>query len=173
MAAQCLLVFHDAATRLPVIVCCNLLSVLSGRGSLQGTVTFAERLRIVTKGVTAQRVQVDFRRRCLVGLGVATIWFRSTGQAPLKVEYAGLWTLKETKDKAVATKAVDFTEKWDSDHPTRCCEVGKTPIGKSFSAKLVKTTRKVVSKSEVNASNWECVVALAASAIACNMHAEL
>ena len=70
LAAQCLLVFHDAATRLPVIVCCNLLSVLSGRGSLQGTVTFAERLRIVTKGVTAQRVQVDFRRRCLVGPGV-------------------------------------------------------------------------------------------------------
>ena len=83
-------------------------------------------------------------------------------------QVVGRWKKKE---KAVATKVADFTEKWDSDHPTRCCEVGKTPIGKSFGAKLVKTTRKVVSKSEVDANDWECMVALAASAIACNMHA--
>ena len=75
------------------------------------------------------------------------------------------------EEEAVATKVAEFAEKWDSDHPTRCCEVGRTPIGKSFGAKLVKTTRKVVSKSEVDANDWECMVALAASAIACNMHA--
>ena len=113
MAAQCLLVFRDAATRLPVIVCCNLLSVLSGRGSLQGTVTFAERLRIVTKGVTAQRVQVDFRRRCLVGPGVCDkIGFGAQDRLLKKwsTQVVGRWKKKE---KAVATKVADFTEKWD------------------------------------------------------------
>ena len=79
---------------------------------------------------------------------------------------------EEKNSKAVATKAVEFTEKWDSDHPTRCCVLGRTPIGKSFCPKLGNIQRKIESKSEVDASNWECVVALAASAIACNMHAE-
>ena len=51
--------------------------------------------------------------------------------------------------------------------------MGRTPIGKSLRPKLGQTKRKIVSKSEVDASNWECVVALAARAIACNMHAEL
>ena len=79
---------------------------------------------------------------------------------------------EEKNSKAVATKAVEFTEKWDSDHPTRCCVLGRTPIGKSLCPKLGNIQRKIVSKCEVDASNWECVVALAASAIACNMHAE-
>ena len=79
---------------------------------------------------------------------------------------------EENKEEAVATKAVEFTEKWDSDHPTRCCVLGRTPIGKSLRPKLGNIQRKVVSKSKVDASKWECVVPLAASAIACNMHAE-
>ena len=96
----CLLVFHDAATRLPVIVCCNLLSVLSGRGSLQRTETFAELLQSVTKGVTAQRVQVDFRRRCLVGPGVATIFGFGAQDRLLKkwsTQVVGRWKKRRTK----------------------------------------------------------------------------
>ena len=64
-----------------------------------------------------------------------------------------------------------FYRKVGPDHPTRCCVLGRTPIGKSFRPKLENIQRKIVSKSEVDASNWECVVALAASEIACNMHA--
>ena len=85
-----------------------------------------------------------------------------------KVKYAGR-SKRKKKEEAVATKAVDFTEKWDSDHPTRCCVLGKTPIGKSFGTKLGETTRKVVSKNQVDALNWECTVHPAASR---NLHAK-
>ena len=80
--------------------------------------------------------------------------------------------MEEKKDKAVATKAVDFTEKWDSDYPTRCCVLGKTPIGIYLRPKLGNIQRKIVSEYEVDAFNWECAVNRAARAIACNMHAE-
>ena len=85
--------------------------------------------------------------------------------------------IKEEKNSnAVATKAVDFTEKWDSDHPTRCCEVGRIPIGKSFSTNLGKATRKVVSKTQVDALNGESIVHPAASGklhAKCMQHPEI
>ena len=78
---------------------------------------------------------------------------------------------EEKNSKAVATKAVEFTEKWDSDHPTRCCVLGRTPIGKSFCPKLGNTQRKIVTRDEVDAVIWECTVGHTAREIACNMHA--
>ena len=49
--------------------------------------------------------------------------------------------------------------------------MGKIPIGKSFGAKLGNSTRNLVSKYEVDASNRECAMDNAASEFACDMHA--
>ena len=62
-----------------------------------------------------------------------------------------------------------FYRKWDRVHPTRCCEVGRTPIGKSFGAKLGNSTRKIVSRNEVKAITWEYTVRSAARE---NLHAK-
>ena len=84
-------------------------------------------------------------------IDVAALWDRACdnlvsklSSRPLKSEVRRSEIEEEKNSKAVATKAVEFTEKWDSDHPTRCCVLGKTPIGKSFGTKLGETKRKVV-----------------------------
>ena len=54
--------------------------------------------------------------------------------------------------------------------------MGRTPIGKSFGTKLGQTTRKVVSKNQVDALNWECTVHPAASGklhAKCMQHPEI
>ena len=79
---------------------------------------------------------------------------------------------KKKKEEAVATKGVGkFTEKWDSAHPTACCVLRRTPIDDPLRPELEHTQRKIVTKYEVDANNWECTMSHTASESACNMHA--
>ena len=67
----------------------------------------------------------------------------------------------------------NFTEKWDSDHPTTCCVWTRTRIERSFCPEVEDIQRKIVTEDEVDAVTWECAVDNDTSEIACKMHAEI
>ena len=131
--------------------------------------TFAERLRTAQKrGSSAATGGLQTSQP--TGTGVRQFGF-GAGCRLYKSEESQVKQRKLKEERSSRHQWVDFTEKWDSDHPTTCCGWKRTRIGRSLRPELGNTRRKIVSKYEVDAFNWECIVDITASAFACDMHA--
>ena len=155
---------------LPVIVYALLVVVLSCKRKPAGLRIIAEVLRSVTRRVTRRRSAGGLQGSGVFGTTPRQFGFGAQNRL-LQKWSSQVKQRKQKEGRSSRHQGVEFTEKWDSVHPTTCCVWRRTPIERSLRPELENTQRKIVTKDEVDAINWECTESHTASESACNMHA--